>query len=207
MQINKIDELMYGYVESLYQHSNGFQNYTDSEKKKFMSKDICYVYGELLYPSTLKIINKLNLSSKDSILDLGSGLGKFVIQMFLRSSVGKVIGIEAAQYLYKQSERVINQVKKELPFFWENNRELTLIESNFLEVDWEISNIIYSCSTCFTQTLLDKIGEKINHTSNVNHVLSLRPLPTLTRLKLHQVFSVECSWDSVLCFWYHNVSD
>ena len=201
---SNIDKLIYGYVESLYQHSQGFQSYTDLEKQNYMSEDICYVYGELLYPSTVKIIEKLHLSQKNVLLDLGSGLGKFALQVFLRSEVRKVIGIEATEPLYVQSTKIINHVKKELPIFWDDNRELVMMANNFLDVDWSVADVIYSCSTCFTQELLGKIGEKINQTSNIQHALSLRPIQSLERLKLHQVFSVECSWDSALCFWYTN---
>ncbi|MGE4350118.1 MAG: hypothetical protein AB7D28_10165 [Candidatus Berkiella sp.] len=199
---SNIDKLMYAYVESLYQHSKGFQNYSDSQKHEYMSQDICYVYGELLYPSTVKMIKKLKLSNSDVLLDLGSGLGKFALQIFLRSQVKKVIGIEATESLYLQSKQKIEIAEQQLPFFWENDRELSLIAHNFLDMDWSVANIIYSCSTCFTQELLYKIGEKINQTSSITQVLSLRPISSIERLKLHQVFSIECSWDSALCFWY-----
>lgn len=201
MLSSKIDKLIYSYVESLYQHSIGFQNYSEDRKDHYMSKDICYVYGELLYPSVVKMINKLKLDKDDVVLDLGSGLGKFTLQVFLRSNIEKIIGIEATEPLYKQSIEKIEKAKHDLPFFWEN-RTLTLIDSNFLEQDWNVANIVYTCSTCFTQELLEKMGDKMNETPSIEHALSLRPISTLTRLKLKDVFSIECSWDSALCFWY-----
>lgn len=203
MPSSKVDKLIYAYVESLYQHSIGFQNYSQDSKDRYMAKDVCYVYGELLYPSVVKMIKRLSLNANDVLLDLGSGLGKFALQMFMRSAVQKVIGIEATEPLYLQSTQKIQQAQRDVPFFWAG-RDFVLIGDNFLTQDWSEANIVYTCSTCFTAELLEKISVKINNTPSIQQVLSLRPMPVLDRLKLYDVFSVECSWDSALCFWYKN---
>lgn len=199
---SKIDKLLNAYVDSIYQQSKGFQSYSSEEKNNYMAKDICYVYGELLYASTLKLINKLNLNSSDTLLDLGSGLGKFTVQVFMASHVGHIVGIEATKPLFEQSQVMVEKIKSDVPFFWEPNRTLKLIYGNFLQHDWSPASAVYSCSTCFTRQLIGKIGDKINQTASIKNALSLRPIHTLERLKLHQVFRVECSWDSALCYWY-----
>lgn len=199
---HKINKLIHAAVESIYQQSEGFQSYSDSQKSDYLAKDICYIYGELLYPSTLKLANKLKLSSTDTLLDLGSGLGKFALQIFLSTEVGQVIGIEATEPLYTQSKEKLAIAQRALPIFWEGGRSIDFQHGNFLYMDWSMANIVYSCSTCFTKELLGKIGHKINDTANIKQALSFRPLHTLERLKCKAVFRVECSWDSALCFWY-----
>lgn len=199
---SKKDKLLNAYIDSIYQQSTGFQSYSSEEKNNYMAEDICYVYGELLYPSTVKLIKKLNLNESDTLLDLGSGLGKFALQVFVSSCVGNIVGIEATKPLFDQSQVMLGKLKKEVPFFWEPNRTLNLIYGNFLEQDWSPARAVYSCSTCFTRQLIGKIGDKINQTDSIQDALSLRPIHTLERLKLHQVFRVECSWDSALCYWY-----
>ncbi len=199
---SKIDKLLNAYIDSIYQQTQGFQSYSPEEKSQYMAKDICYVYGELLFPSTLKIIEKLNLTSSDTLLDLGSGLGKFALQVFMASHVGSIMGIEATKPLFDQSKIVVQKIKKDVPFFWEKNRAINLIYGNFLEQDWSPASAVYSCSTCFTRQLIGKIGDKINQTDSIKDALSLRPIHTLERLKLYQVFRIECSWDSALCYWY-----
>ncbi|MGD9592919.1 MAG: hypothetical protein AB7V32_10400, partial [Candidatus Berkiella sp.] len=122
----------------------------------------------------------------------------------MQTDVRKVIGIEAAISLHQQAIDCISQVKADLPFYWEHNRDCEFIQDNFLHVSWDEATVIYSCSTCFTQSLLIQIGNKINHTPNINKVFSLRPLPTIT-MPLKGVFQVECSWDSALCFFYSQI--
>lgn len=197
-----IDELYQAYLADVYQHAELYRVYNPEDHKAFIQSGISFTYGEMLYPSVKKLLNKLHLGPDDTFLDLGSGLAKFALQVFIQTDVGKVIGIEALPELNDQAKRVIADVQTEFPFFWEQNRVLSLITGNFLTQDWENANIVYTCSTCFRTELLDAIGDKINQEKSVKQVLSLRPLPTLERLALKQVFTVECSWDSALCYHY-----
>jgi len=142
---SKKDKLLNAYIDSIYQQSTGFQSYSSEEKNNYMAEDICYVYGELLYPSTVKLIKKLNLNESDTLLDLGSGLGKFALQVFVSSCVGNIVGIEATKPLFDQSQVMLAKLKKEVPFFWEPNRTLNLIYGNFLEQDWSPARVVYSC--------------------------------------------------------------
>lgn len=200
-QIQNEDELYQEYLSQVYQHTHGYQSYSPFEHQQMASEHVCVTYGELLYPSVKKIINKMQLSSKEVFLDLGSGLSKCAIQVFMQSEVQKVIAIEASKPLHEQAQKVLQQVKTDFEFYWEDNRSLIQLCDNFLSCDWQDANAIYSCSTCFSQELLIAIGNKINQTPQIQKVMSLRPLPTLN-MPLKTVFGVECSWDSALCFYY-----
>ncbi len=202
MLIKNEDEYYQAYLTSLYEATRGYQAYSVEAREALLKDNICITYGELLYPSVKKIIRKLQPQKTDVFLDLGSGLGKCAVQVFMQSDMQKVMAIEAASALHQQALAVKATVQKDFPDFWQDNRALDFYCDNFLTHDWDGATLVYSCSTCFTRELLDAIGEKINAQKQVQQVLSLRPLPTLTRLRLQQVFSVECSWDSALCFHY-----
>jgi len=195
------DELYQGYLENVYQNTQGYLSYSTEESQRLAEKGICITYGELLYFGVEKILKNLKINKNTIFLDLGCGLGKTALQIFMKTDIGKVIGIEAAKPLTDEALIVIESVKSEFPLFWENNRTLELKCDNFLQASWQNATIIYTCSTCFTQELLVAIGDKINQERQVEQVFSLRPLPTI-QLPLKKVFGVECSWDSSLCFYY-----
>lgn len=204
--ISKIidDELYQGYLAKVYQDTQGYQRYSLAEHALYKDAGICITYGELLYPSAKKIIHEMSKDQNEVFLDLGSGLGKCALQVFMQTELRRVLGIEASKELHTQALTAFNQVKSDFPFFWEEGRSLTLICDNFLHADWQDATIVYSCSTCFTQELLIAIGNKINQQPKVKQVFSFRPLPSL-KLPLKKVFGVECSWDSALCFFYEKV--
>lgn len=195
------DEIVQAYMGLVYQDSTSHQIRTQDEIESLQASNICTTYGELNYYSALKIFKKLNLRPNDTLLDLGSGLGKFALQAFIQTEVGKVVGIEAQQQLYLQSLKAVQILRTDFDAFWKDNRDLIFLNENFLESDWYHANIIYSCSTCFTLGLLEAIGHSINKQPHVQQVLSLRPIPTL-KIPLKDVFAVECSWDSALCYHY-----
>ncbi|MBS0290367.1 MAG: hypothetical protein JSS07_10100 [Proteobacteria bacterium] len=204
MSIKINDALYQSYLARVYQEVQGVQAaYTTSEYEAFVKEEICVTYGELLYPSVKKIIYEMALDAQDVFLDLGSGIGKCALQIFMQANVNKVIAIEGVSLLHQQAVSVCEKVKSEFPLFWEAGRDLILDEGNFLHANWHNATTIYTCSTCFTQTLLVAIGNKINQFPQVRQVLSLRPLPTIN-IPLRKVFGVECSWDSALCFLYRN---
>lgn len=198
----QIDKLYQGYLNHVYQKSNGNHVFEANQSKALREQGICLTYGELLYPSVKKLIRKMALNSQDRFLDLGSGLAKCAMQIFLQTDVGQVLGIEASSFLHQQAYQIAKQVQEDFPCFWEN-RSFTLLCDNFLQIDWQNPTVVYSCSTCFTTELLVAIGEKINQTPSIQQVFSLRALPTI-HLPLKAVFGIECSWDSALCFHYVN---
>lgn len=197
-----LDELYQAFFAQVYQHTQSYVKTESGEKSIQIQSGINSTYGEMHYFSVKKLIHYLNITPEDVFVDLGSGLGKLALQVFIQSQAGKVIGIEALSFLNQQTYPVLPHAREKFPECWENNRVFKLIEDNFLTAHWEDPTIIYTCSTCFRMDLLDAIGLKINDTPSVKQVLSLRPLPTLNRFQLKRVFTVECSWDSALCYHY-----
>ena len=189
-----LDELYQAYLAHVYQHV---------EQPLLVGKvSGSLTYGEMLYPSVKKLLNKLQIESNDIFLDLGSGLGKLALQVWMQTILKSVIGIEAREELSRQTNEVVHQIYQGFPFFWENDRHFKIITGDFLNTDWEKATIVYTCSTCFRPELLTAIGDRLNSETSVMQVLSLRALPTFTRLPLKEVFSVECSWDTALCYLY-----
>lgn len=194
---NTLDELYQAYLATVYEKV---------VSQTHLPASGSLTYGEMLYPSVKRLLKKLHRSSfvpeKNIFLDLGSGLGKLALQVFMQTALSKVIGVEYRSELSEQSSEAIKFIHQDFPFFWEQGRELNIITGDFLKESWEQANIVYACSTCFRPELLAAIGERVNQEASVQQVFTLRPLPTLKRLPLKEVFTVECSWDSALCYHY-----
>lgn len=196
-------QLYQAYFDNVYQDLNPYQAFSKNEFKKLQQENICATYGELEYFSAIQLFKIATINEEDIFLDLGSGNGKLVFQAFLQTPAKLCLGIEAVKGLVKQAKRVQSKLLNDIPDLnLDKNHQIQFKLDNFLNCDWQGATIVYTCSTCYTKSLLIAIGNKINETHSVQKVFSLRPLPTLTRLKLKRVFSVECSWDTALCFYY-----
>lgn len=194
--LNDLDTLCQYYLSLLY-HEVQRENKPSREK-------ISESYGEILYAGVDKLLATLPLSSEDIFIDFGSGLGKIVIQFFLKSPVKAAYGIEILPALHKQAEKIAQKLQNDLPEFYAENRKLEFISGSFLELPFMKATVALINSTCFTQALLNNLGKRIESSSTIHTVISTRPIRTLESLPFKKAISVECSWDSALFYIYSN---
>lgn len=164
--------------------------------------NIAETSGEILYESIHKLIPMMRLKENDVFVDLGSANGKIVSQIFLTTPVKTSIGIEIVPELHSAAMKVSQQIKNDLPYFYENNRDMTFIQADFLNKSLDSMTVALINATCFPPSLLNELGKIINNTATIRLVLSLRPLVTLKRLVCKKVIPIECSWDTTLCYCY-----
>lgn len=200
--LSESDESFQAYFDQVYQGMPALKSPSPEETRQAREVGICSTYGELLYYSVQKIADRMQLTADDVFCDLGSGMGKCALQIFMQTAVKRVIGIESHAILSEKAASSCQEIRTAFPFFWEEGREIAFVKDNFLNCDWGSPTALYTCSTCFDTALLNAIGDKINQTPSIRQVMSLRPLPSLTRLKCVNIFRVECSWDSALCYHY-----
>lgn len=200
--VKKLNALSKPYIESLYEGTTGFIGYKLGEKEQNQEKQIFLTYGEILYDSVSMLLSKLDITENDVFCDLGSGIGKLIAQVFITTKVQEAFGVEASKIRYEKSSRAAYQIKRDFPSLTKSNRKLYFINSNFLEADISQATIIYSCSTCFSETLLTSIGQMIKNCKNLKYLLTLKPIPC--ELPLIETIDIDCSWDKSKCFVYGN---
>lgn len=189
------------FLSDVYKEASAHRVHSQSQIEDYQTQHICHTFGELLTPSLIKVLNTINITPEDVFLDLGSGMGKLALTVYLRTQMNHVIGVEGSKEYHVQAVNIFQNLRQQVPDLFSKGK-LDLILGNFLDFDFNQASIIYSCSTCFTQELLWLIGDKINQSPNVKQVLSLKPIANLDRLPFKKAIAVECSWDSALCYYY-----
>jgi histone methylation protein DOT1 len=180
------------YLNNLYQGVSGFISYKPNEKQENEQDDIYLTYGEVVPAGIKRLLEYANVGPNDVICDLGSGVGKAVIQSFLNTPAKRCFGIEASPLRYASSMAVLKRLQEEHPALFNGDRELNFYQGNFLRSDLKGTTIIYTGSTCFSTQLMAKIGEMIDRTPSIRCVMSLKPVPCA--LPLDQILDVEASW-------------
>lgn len=195
----KQHELIQSYFDAVY-------NSLNKEMQKLHAKDPNQIYGELYYYSTIKMLKYLSLSPEDHFLDLGSGFGKLVFQLYLSTNIASVTGIEINEDRHRIEMHALNKLKEVLPSAFISDRKLKLIQGNFLsnEIQKELQGItvIYVCSSIFSFELLEALGKTMNSMANLQKIASLRKLPHLSNFKLIKTIFLHTSWDRVACYIY-----
>lgn len=191
LSIPDIDLLCQQYLMNLYQGitQNNF------------SKKISETYGEVLYSSVDKLILAMKLSDSDVFVDYGSGLGKMVIQVFLKSLVKEAYGIEIVPELHQYAINALIKVQ-DLTEFYEGERRLDFKLGDFLKFPLRSATVAFINSACLSPGILVQLGKIINDLPNLHTVISLRPIPELIRFQFKKSIHIECSWDSALAYFY-----
>lgn len=158
--------------------------------------------GEILFSSINKLFSVFPLNEQDVFVDLGSGIGKIVLQIFLTTPVKKAYGIEIVNESHQRALLAAQKLQHDLPDFYSEDRELQFLLGNFLENSLEGTTVALVNSICLNQKVVTELGKLLNNTQSIHTVFTLRPMPTLKRLRFKRTIRIECSWDTVLCYVY-----
>ena len=195
--LNYESQIYQDYLTIIYQaETSALLSHADGQKT------ITETNGEVLFPSVAKLLSLLSLKDEDKFLDLGSGRGRLVAQVFLTSPVSQAIGIEVVLSLHQQAEAVANRICQDVSRFDGRGRQITFILGDFFECDFPDASVVFINSTCFSQSMLYRLSVRLDQHIKVHSILTLKPLPALKRFQFKKAIRVECSWDSALCFLY-----
>jgi hypothetical protein len=164
-------------------------------------RKISETYGEILPEGVDKFLSVVKPSSQDGFLDLGSGKGKLLLQVFSNSPVNTAHGIEILPQLHEQAIHAEALLRQNQPALF-TQRQLTFTLGDILAEPYPAATIALISSPCFSPTILNRLSDIIDSTPSIHTVLSLRPMLKLQRLSFRRTIRLECSWDTALCYVY-----
>jgi hypothetical protein len=153
-----------------------------------------YVYGELLRDSVETVIEKINrykkISEKDVFVDIGSGAGKLVLHLAIKSDIKTLVGVE----IVPQRNRYSKWIKEKIV----HDKSIFFIEKDVRDFDLSIATIIFMNNICFDTNLIKDIYNRIPKGCNF---ISAVEIPECKILK--EEFLVSTSWTSKLKLFYY----
>ena len=153
-----------------------------------------YVYGELLRSGVETIIQKINrykkISDKDVFVDVGSGAGKLVLHLSIKSDIKTLVGIEIVPKRNRYSKWIKEKVVHDKSVFF--------IEKDVKDFDLSIATILFMNNVCFDSELIKDIYNRIPKGC---HFISAVQIPECKILK--ENFTVDVSWGSKLNLFYY----
>lgn len=157
--------------------------------------------GEIFYSSINKLFSEVVFNEHDVFVDLGSGLGKMVLQVYLQTAVKAVYGIELLPELHAKAQLAAKKVQQDVePFCAE--RKLIFLCGDFFKIDFTPATIVFINAICFGQDIVRKLGRVLNTLPLIHTIITLRPMDNLNEFFLKKILHLEGSWDSALCYIY-----
>ena len=94
----------------------------------------------------------------ETMIDLGSGLGKIVIPMHYANIFKNIEGVELITSLYNESLKIIDEYSKK---YQKNVDNIKMINDDMFNIDFSKYDVIFS-NTAVSEQLKDEIVSKIN---------------------------------------------
>ena len=172
---------------------------TDAIEEANDSKNrLSHVYGEITFAGADNLIDELNPNEQDVFVDLGSGRGRLVTHLALRSPVRKALGIELSKMRYDESVRALDRIKEQDITDPKGNsvdlRRIEFIQGDILKSDLSETSIIYACSTLFPKKLMEGILQKALTIPRSITLVSLKRYAKHPRLYHAKTLIVPTTW-------------
>ena len=155
------------------------------------------IYGEILPSSVNRIFGHINLENK-KILDIGSGLGKIVIQIALEYPIKEVYGIEISKKRYIVSENIKRKLDSNI------QEKICFINKDINKVDDLDYDVIFFSNLCFSEKQNNKISVLLSKKKCI--LICLKELDILNKYLKYYITNVQCSWSNNINVYYYFIN-
>ena len=178
-------------IRRLYRGLHGYYDLSVDEEHRILRARSSSMYGEIMPAATEALLAHLNLGPKDVLYDLGSGLGKFIIQAAMSHRLAKCVGIELAASRARIAREILRDVRSAGLLKTQN---VTLEEGDFMQADLTDATVIYTCSTAFPATLLDRMVFRLSSLKKGLILASVRDLDDNPYFEQVDELRLDMSW-------------
>lgn len=157
-------------------------------------------YGEMTYPAVQDLIKIVKFQPEDVFVDLGSGNGKVVMQIFANSNVGKAYGVEFYPERSLNSEHALKKMYQMKKNLLDNDRIISYQLGNIKDLHYlnDVS-VFFACSTCFPEELLDIVYDKIKDSKKIRTFITHKSHDKFKNiLPNHTTTCFPCTWSKNL---------
>lgn len=191
------------YIQDLYEGVSGY-GIPIEEREKIIGHGGEPTYGEITPEGVSELIAEFGIKQGDVFYDLGSGVGKVAVQIYLESPVKKSVGIELSKTRHDCGAAILKKLKQEGVL--ERGRQLSLVCDDILAREYKDATHIYTASLCFSDEFMEKLAEHLAHGKKGLVVASLRVLPEDYGFELIKVKLMPMTWsDDTPVYFYRLV--
>lgn len=177
-------------MNRIYHDICGFEIPKEDIKEIKKSKGSA-VYGEINHQALKKLHDYLGINSKDVFFDLGSGVGKVVLQTGLFTDAKKVVGVELSK---TRHDDALLALKNASEMDKKISSKVEFINDDLMNVDLSRASIIYTCSTAFSETFMKQIVKRLGSFNHKFRLITLQELPNEKYLDPIDTIHLDMSW-------------
>lgn len=182
-------------LRRLYRDEDGYELHgyelDEADDARVRATNSSPTYGEIMPTATDRLIEHLALRDDDVFYDLGSGVGKVVLQVALRAPIRRVVGVELARSRHRIARRVLHQVRAmELL----RAKECELRCADFMRAPLGDATVVYTCSTAFSTPFMHELAARLARLTTGLRWVSTQDVDENPWFRLEDVLRLDMSW-------------
>ena len=177
-------------IRNVYKEVDGYEIPIHDKKSIRLSKG-SHLYGEITFGSTQKLLKALEIDEKDVMFDLGSGVGKLILQVALTTDAKKCVGIELSSERCQTAQSVLKDV---VAHGYISNKRCQFLCRNILESDLSKATVVYTCSTAFSVVFMKLLLNHVAQHPQIRAFVSLQEIPPHRNFELITEISLDMTW-------------
>lgn len=114
-----------------------------------------WTYGELTFDGAAQLKELLDVSACDVFYDLGSGLGRLILQAHLQWGVARSVGVELSGDRHQKAVTAAQRLSAQGCL--DPSRRINLINDNLLACDVSDATCVYLACTCWDSDFMTQV--------------------------------------------------
>lgn len=162
-----------------------------SEEAVVLRKRSSPLYGEIMPAATDHLFDYLELGKKDVLYDLGSGVGKMVMQAGLSRPLKRCVGIELVKPRHEVAIGVLREAKSQNVL---QCKQVEFLRKDIMACDLSDATALYCCSTGYPQNFLGRLLKHMSGLPAGTRFVSLQDLDENPWFELKDILRLDMSW-------------
>jgi hypothetical protein len=177
-------------VRRLYRGVDGF-SISQQEERDVRAARGSPLYGEITPMGVQRLLERLELGERDTFYDLGSGVGKVVLQAAMTVRLRRCVGIELAGSRVRTARSQLRRARQEGLIV---ARRCVFKDQNLLEADLSDATCVYTCSTAFSLRFMRMLARKLEELERELVFVTLQELPPRRRFTEVDTLRLDTTW-------------
>lgn len=177
-------------ITQLYRIEHGYE-ISDAEKRAVAKSKSSAIYGEIKPGAMTKLLHYLDLGGDDVLYDLGSGVGKTVLQSALTVPNARHVGIELVPSRHNTAVRMLKRIRAEGLL---GDTDVRLRKADILRARLSDATVLYTCSTAFPSEFMNLLAAKLSRLPEGIRLVSLQDLDPNPYFEEERELKLDMSW-------------
>ena len=177
-------------IQQLYREAHGYDDDPRGEARVAATGSSA-TYGEIMPTATAQLLEHLDLHADDSFYDLGSGVGKVVLQVAMTVPVARCVGIELMGRRYRIARRMRDELAARGLL---RARECHFRHSDFMRARMKDATVVYSCSTAFSSEFMERLAARLAQLTTGLRWVTTQDVDDNAWFRLQDVLRLDMSW-------------